>query len=347
MQTIKETTRVGPAGGQIVHSTLDLHFTNVPDKIKGTTSEMCANSDHCYIEFQRSGVKDFRVPNQTRRRQWRKIDWNVARIQLRMLDMSDIYKTRDVNEVALRITAAICRTLDFQAPMKNFSNRKNFASHMDEELLEEVKKKKNLFKKLQKKRIYVGKQVENAKNSEDLWKISKQTLGWEKRERIRKMKVGDELIEDKKEIASNLNTFFVDKVKKISERIPETNTDPLNYTRMWTEQFVRIPEMRLRRVSMRTIKKTIRNLRNSKSCSHDDINTFAIKQLCNEIAPWMKRLVILSFEENKFPDPEEISWKKARIVCRCRWRKIRGNRDHCWSFSGVHRWTPALHHFLQ
>ena len=76
--------------------------------------------------------------------------------------------------------------------MKNFSNRKNFASHMDEELLEEVKKKKNLFKKLQKKRttrnwmqykhqrikvkklserkkkIYVCKQVENAKNSEDL-----------------------------------------------------------------------------------------------------------------------------------------------------------------------------------
>ena len=94
MQTIKETTRVGPAGGQIVQSTLDLHFTNVPDKIKGTTSEMCANSDHCYIEFQRSGVKDFRVPNQTRRRQWRKIDWNFARIQLRMLDMSDIYKTR-------------------------------------------------------------------------------------------------------------------------------------------------------------------------------------------------------------------------------------------------------------
>ena len=125
--------------------------------------------------------------------------------------------------------------------MKNFSNRKNFASHMDEELLEEVKKKKNLFKKLQKKRttrnwmqykhqrikvkklserkkkIYVGKQVENAKNSEDLWKISKQTLGWEKGERIRKMKVGDELIEDKKEIASNLNSFFVEKVKRISE----------------------------------------------------------------------------------------------------------------------------------
>ena len=62
------------------------------------------------------------------------------------------------------------------------------------------------------------------------------------------MKVGDELIEDKKEIASNLNSFFVEKVKRISEGIPDTNTDPLNYTRTWTEQFVRIPEMRLRRV---------------------------------------------------------------------------------------------------
>ena len=42
------------------------------------------------------------------------------------------------------------------------------------------------------------------------------------------MKVGEELIEDKKEIASNLNSFFVEKVKRISEGIPDTDTDPLN-----------------------------------------------------------------------------------------------------------------------
>ena len=165
-----------------------------------------------------------------------------------------------------------------------------------------------------KKKAHVGKLVEGTKSSEDLWKVSEQTLGWERREMIRKMKVGDELIEDKHEIASNLNTFFVEKVQRISDGISDTNTDPLSYTRRWTEQFVRIPEMRLRRVPMRVIKKRIRNLRTSKLCSHDDINTFAIKQFCKEIAPWMKRLVMLSFEENKFPDPEEVSLKKARIV---------------------------------
>ena len=65
--------------------------------------------------------------------------------------MSDIYRTRNVDEVAMRITAAICCTLDNQAKVKNLRNRKNFASHMDEELLEEVKKKKALYKKLRKR----------------------------------------------------------------------------------------------------------------------------------------------------------------------------------------------------
>ena len=95
--------------------------------------------------------------------------------------------------------------------------------------------------------------------------------------------------------ASNLNDYFLEKIDKINEKIPETKKDPLSYTKRIVEQFPRIPEMRLRRVPMRVVKKTIRGLRNSKSTSHDDISTYAIKQLCNEIAPWMKRLIILSF----------------------------------------------------
>ena len=74
VQTVNETTRIGAGRGQIVHSTLDLHFTNNPEKIKKVISEMLTSSDHCYIEFQRSGVKDYVVPNYTRRRQWKKIN---------------------------------------------------------------------------------------------------------------------------------------------------------------------------------------------------------------------------------------------------------------------------------
>ena len=68
---------------------------------------------------------------------------------------------------------------------------------------------------------------------------------------------------------------------------------------------------------MKVVKKTIRNIRNFKSTSHNDISTIAINKLCNEIAPWMNRLIILSFEENRFPDPQDpnlLSWKCACIV---------------------------------
>ena len=168
-----------------------------------------------------------------------------------------------------------------------------------------------------KKAIWVGKSVEGAKGSEELWKETKTTLGWNKQDSIRLMKKGDEIVEKKDQIASNLNDYFLEKIDKINEKIPETNKDPLSYTKRIVEQFPRIPEMRLRRVPIRVVKKTIRGLRNSKSTSHDDISTYAIKQLCNEIAPWMKRLIILSFEENKFPDPQDpnlLSWKCTRIV---------------------------------
>ena len=130
-----------------------------------------------------------------------------------------------------------------------------------------------------KKAIWVGKSVEGAKGSEELWKETKTTLGWNKQDSIRLMKKGDEIVEKKDQIASNLNNYFLEKIDKINEKIPETNKDPLSYTKRTVEQFPRISEMRLRRVPMRVVKKIIRGLRNSKSTSHYDISTYAIKQL--------------------------------------------------------------------
>ena len=48
-----------------------------------------------------------------------------------------------------------------------------------------------------------------------------------------------------------MNDYFLEKIDKINEKIPETNKDPLSYTKRIVEQFPRIPEMRLRRVPMR------------------------------------------------------------------------------------------------
>ena len=74
LQTITEPTRVANTVNGVIFSVLDLHFVNDAENLKKVEVSRIANSDHSYIEFQRSGVKQFAVPNYTKRRQWKKID---------------------------------------------------------------------------------------------------------------------------------------------------------------------------------------------------------------------------------------------------------------------------------
>ena len=212
---------------------------------------------------------------------------------------------------------------------------------MDEELLVEVKKKKALFKKLKdrkkaglpsnqawleykwqkmktrrmqhwKRSIHIEKAVKDAgRDSQQLWRVAKNTLGWTKRDGIRQIDVGGEAVTNNEAIAGNFNDFFVEKIEKINEKIPQTPKDPLDYTRDYVSQFGdNIPEFNLQRVSNREIKKVINGLKNSNSTSYDDISTSAVKHLNWVITPWIKRIIILSFETNTFPE----AWKTAKIV---------------------------------
>ena len=45
------------------------------------------------------------------------------------------------------------------------------------------------------------------------------------------MDINGVMVEDTQEIATSFNDFFIEKVKKIDENIPETRKDPLEYTR--------------------------------------------------------------------------------------------------------------------
>ena len=338
VQTIHEDTRTGSSGSRVVSSCLDLHFTNEPEKISSVLVEP-SPSDHCYIQFNRSGKKEFTAPRFTRRRQWAKIDWKLAGEQFANLrqngDLDVIYRTRDVDQVVDFTTKVIQNILDSQAKCKNISNRKNFCPFMDKELSELVKTKKIKYKlwlnsrnattwldykrakqnvkRVQKikKQQYIAANVKEARSSKDLWRTTKTTLGWNKSSNIKQVEVDSKLVVDKQEIAENFNDYYIDKIKKINEDIPATEQDPLQYTRDTVSKFNgRIPEMNFRRVHLKKIRKTIGALRNTTSTSHDDICTMAIKKLAWHIAPMLKRIIILSFETQKFPT----LWKMARIV---------------------------------
>ena len=339
VQTIQEDTRHGSSAGKVTSSCLDLHFTNRPEKITSVLVEQLSDSDHCYIQINRAGKKQFTAPLFTRRRQWGRIDWNLANQQMAEMrqngDFQSIYRTRDVDQVVEVTTKAIQKVLDAQAKCKNINNRKNFCPFMDKQLSELIKLKKLKYKawlanknavtwldfkrakqeakriQKQKKKQYITANVKEARSSKDLWRTTKTTLGWNTQSNIKQVEIDGNLVANKQEIADNFNKFFIDKIKAINDNIPATQQDPLQYTRDTVRKFNdKIPEMNFKRVQLKKIRRTIGALRNTTSTSHDDICTMAIKKLSWHVAPLLKRIIILSFETQKFPT----LWKMARIV---------------------------------
>ena len=59
-----------------------------------------------------------------------------------------------------------------------------------------------------------------------------------------------------------------------------------------------------------TVKKVILSLKNSKSCGVDNIDTFIIKLMVNEILPAVTHIVNLSIQQSAFPS----LYKIAKII---------------------------------
>ena len=334
VQTVEVPTR--SQGG--VDSILDHHYTNNTAFVKSTIVEAITNSDHCYVQVNRTGRKQYTEDPHVMRRNWSKIDWDKACDSLRDLDMSRMYHTRDVNEVVENVTQAIQWVLDQQAPMKMQPNRKNYCPYFDDELKKLTDEKKQSYKRyrkdkseenwmkykelrnkvsyqLRKKKAgYVKETLKGEKSSEKLWNFSKNLLGWNSKCGVNEIEVDGVLTKDKEKIASSFNTFFTQKVKNIDSKIPQSDVDPLDNTRAYLKKFEqhghKIPEFNLRRIHCKDIKKIIGGLNNTKSTSYDNISMFAVKKLRHVITPWLKRILILSFETGVWPE----MWKLAKIA---------------------------------
>ena len=338
VQTVNEVTRSANARNGISASILDLHFTSMPEVVSNVTVESISNtSDHCYIEIKRKGKKEFVSNKFTIKRNLNKVNWKFATIQMEQLDRSAIYKTRDVDEVVYRTTAAISAVLDSQAPIRQRQNRKNWCPYMDTELLDKVREKKKKYKKWLrnrtginwnewktaknevkkmmkvKKNEFIKRNIQESKSSKELWSTTKNVLGWNKKAGVKRIEDNGQLITDEEAIATKFNDFFLEKVQKINDKIPATSKDPLDYTRATIKEFSdykQLPEFNFKRVDKRAIRKVINGLRTTTSTSYDWIPTLAIKKMARAVTPWLHRIMVLSFETNKFPTP----WKTAKII---------------------------------
>ena len=109
-------------------------------------------------------------------------------------------------------------------------------------------------------------------------------------------------------LAWSMNNFFINKVRELRARIPNTESDPLEKMREVFRN--RNCTLGLRPVTPDEVSKIISNLKNSKSTGSDFISTWVVKLVSKEILPTITHVVNLSISNEEFP----LLWKLAKVV---------------------------------
>ena len=93
-------------------------------------------------------------------------------------------------------------------------------------------------------------------------------------------------------LAEILNGFFVEKISLIRKKLPNPTDDPLQMLRHLMVN--RTAQFSLSPVHPDTVRKIILSLKNSKACGVDNIDTYIIKLMVDEIVPPVTHILNLS-----------------------------------------------------
>ena len=111
-----------------------------------------------------------------------------------------------------------------------------------------------------------------------------------------------------KKIATIMNELYINKVIKIRENLPLSNTDPLDQLRLLTKD--RKSLFSLKTVHPDVIQKIIGQLRSSKATGFDAIDTNVLKLVKFQVTPAVTHIVNLSIQTSTFPT----LWKHAKVI---------------------------------
>ena len=162
--------------------------------------------------------------------------------------VSEVFAEMDATRALEILEHKITWTLDRVAPVKKYQTRQGYAPWLTPEIREEMKTRDGLRKRAQSsgldqdwttykrmrnqvkhtsmklKREYLAKKL-NVDSSRQMWSRVKNEAGLNKKgkESKIKLKVGDQLLTEEKEVATYLNQFFKDKVVRLEA---QTNPSP-------------------------------------------------------------------------------------------------------------------------
>ena len=141
-----------------------------------------------------------------------------------------------------------------------------------------------------------------------LWKNVLGWLNWSSSGSPSKLYHSGQMITSPPKLAKIMNNYFVNKIDTICQGLPRQSDDPLRTLKNILRN--RTSEFSLTCVHPEEVKKIILNLKNSKSCGVDTIDTYTIKLMVDEILPAVTHIVNLSIQQAVFPS----LYKIAKVI---------------------------------
>jgi hypothetical protein len=145
-------------------------------------------------------------------------------------------------------------------------------------------------------------------NSGKLWKNILGWLNWCSSGSPTKLYHAGQIVTSPARLASIMNSFFVNKIATIQNGLPNPTDDPLSNLKHIMKD--RSSVFSLTCVHPDNIKKIIVELKNSKSCGVDNIDTYILKLMVDEVLPAVTHIVNLSIQQAVFPS----LYKFAKVI---------------------------------
>ena len=314
-------------------SLLDVLYTNAPQKMSNIQAVTRGASDHKIVTAVRHCKNVVTAARYTKKRSYKNFDQELFLHEIRKTSWWDIYNSADVDEATELFTQKLTNILDKMVPMKIYQTRRKFVPWLSEETRKLMKERDDLhnlakssregrdwenYKKTRnkvtgrlksEKENWQKKTLDNCNNdSGKLWKNILGWLKWSSSGAPTKLFNNGTFETSPKRLASIMNNFYIDKIRRIRENLPPITGDPLKKLKTMMKDNRSI--FKLLPVHPDLVEKIITELRNSKSSGLDNIDTYILKLIKPEIVPAVTHIINLSIKSTTFPR----SWKYSKIV---------------------------------
>ena len=312
---------------------LDHLYTNIPNKITNVEKHFWGSSDHMFISAIRKSKSINCSPQYIRKRSYKHFDEHLFKRTIRKIGWLDVYLSEDVNIALNMFTEKILNILDVMAPLKTFQVRRKHNPWISNDTLQMMKERNQLqeiasksnsnadwekFRQVRNKvnnklryeeKYYQRKRLSETRgDSLKSWQVVKSILNWQSTGSPNKLFADGKLITKSQELADTQNSYFINKIKNIKEIIQPPQNDTLKLVSTFMEG--KRCSMEISFIHPDEVMKIISQLSNSTAFGLDNIDTYIVKLIKEEITPALTHIINLSLKSKTYPE----SWKSSKIV---------------------------------